>query len=405
MSDLHLDSSLQAGRLGLSPDKARSRRNELRQIVPKACALVRERKLQAVFLPGDLFDDEAVTQDTVNFVIDHLAGLSPVPAFIAPGNHDFYSLGSPYNNELLTARKQRLWPNNVHIFRDGRWSSRIFPSLPHVQVTGMAHCANAALDERLLARPVPRPSAGDATSCIDVLMLHGSRDNTRLPARKLRTLPFSDTELLSQGFDYAAIGHYHDQASLLGPDGRTLGAYAGCPAGRGLDEEGEKVVLVGEIIKEGSACRVTLEKVRLDGRAVRCIDVSLPSGSAAPSHREAILKRIEQVLAIRDLSPDDLVHIRLTGRIAPGIDPRIPEGLFEDRYFHVSFDLSLLKPDYNLDRYRDERLKTTEARFAREMLSRIDAEPDATARKVLENALYYGLDALVQRQVAPRYED
>ena len=405
MSDLHLDSSLQAGRLGLSPDKARIRRSELRQIVPKACALVRERKLQAVFLPGDIFDDEAVTQDTVNFVIDHLAGLSPVPAFIAPGNHDFYSLGSPYNNELLAARKQRLWPDNVHIFRDGRWSSRTTPSLPHVQVTGMAHCANTALGERLLARPVPRPSAGDPTSCINVLMLHGSRDNTRLPGRKLRTLPFSDAELLSQGFDYAAIGHYHDQASLLGPDGRTLGAYAGCPAGRGLDEEGERVVLVGEIIKEGGACRVTLEKVRLDVRAVRCVDVNLPSGSAAPTHREAILKRIEQVLAIRDLSPDDLVHIRLTGRVAPGIDPRIPEGLFEDRYFHVSFDLSLLKPDYNFDRYRDERLKTTEARFAREMLRRIDAESDVTARKVLENALYYGLDALVQRQVAPRYED
>ncbi|HZI92764.1 MAG TPA: metallophosphoesterase, partial [Patescibacteria group bacterium] len=96
LSDLHLDSSLQSGRLGLSQDKARTRLAEIRQILPRACALARERKVDLVLMPGDLFDDEAVTQDTVNFVIDHLARLAPMPVVIAPGNHDYYSLGSPY---------------------------------------------------------------------------------------------------------------------------------------------------------------------------------------------------------------------------------------------------------------------------------------------------------------------
>src|SRR5258705_5647106 len=99
LSDLHLDSSLQASRLGLPLDRVRIRQAELRQILPRACALVRERQLHLVLLPGDLFDDEAVTQDTVNFVIDHLGALAPVPVVIAPGNHDFYSLSSPYNDD------------------------------------------------------------------------------------------------------------------------------------------------------------------------------------------------------------------------------------------------------------------------------------------------------------------
>jgi len=399
LSDVHLDSSLNAGRLGLSAAALGTRRTELRQVFTRACDLVRERRLQIVLLPGDLFDDEAVTQDTVNFVIDALAELSPVPVVISPGNHDYYSLGSPYNNELLAARKQRPWPDNVHVFRSGGWSTHTFPTLPFVEVTGMAHCAGAALGERLLARPIPRPAR--APDRISLLVFHGSRDNVRIPGRKLRTLPFSDAELAAQRFDYAAIGHYHEHATIAGSDGRVIGSYSGCPAGRGLDETGERYVLTGEILLEGGESLVELEKVRLDPRAVRCIEV----GCQGASHREALLRRVEQAIEAAELSSEDLVHIRLTGRIAPGIDPRLPEGVFEDRFFSVSYDTSLLKPDYNLERYRDEAVRTTEARFAREMLRRLEAEPDAARRRILESALYYGLDALVQKDVAPRYED
>ncbi len=401
LSDLHLDSSLQAGQIGLPPEKARARRRELREILPKACELVRQRGLQAVLLPGDLFDDESVTQDTVNFVIDHLAGLAPAPVVIAPGNHDYVSLGSPYNNDLLLARKQRPWPANVHVFTGTRWATRSFPCLPQAAFTGMAHAAGAALSDRLLARPIPRPCATEDRGRIQVLLFHGSRDNTRLPERKLRTLPFSDAELAAQGFDYAAVGHYHDHAEIRGPGGRILGAYAGCPAGRGLDETGERHVLAGRIEKDEAGVGVALEKVRLDRRAVRVVDVTCMGAT----HRDALVSRVEEALAAHDPSPDDIVHVRLTGRVAPGVDYRLPEGSFEDRYFHVSFDLSRLKPDYNIDRYREESMKTTEARFAREMLRRIEAEADPARRRLLENALYYGLDALVQREIRPRYED
>jgi hypothetical protein len=400
VSDLHLDSSLQSSRLGLSQVKLRVRQAELRQILPKACALGRERGVNLILLPGDLFDDEAVTQDTVNLVIEHLGSLAPVPVVIAPGNHDFYSLGSPYNDELLMARKQRPWPRNVRIFTDGRWSTATMDELPGVQITGMAHSANAPVGERLLALPIPR-SAPPESSAISILMFHGSRDNARIPGRKMRTVPFSDSELASQGFDYTAIGHYHDHATITGAGGRILGAYAGCPAGRGLDEEGARYVLIGEIVKEGADSQVSIEKVRLDPRAIRCVAVNC----SGMTHREAVLRKMEEALAVCEPSAEDLVHIRMMGRIAPGIDVILPEGLFEDRYFHVSVDLSLLKPDYNLERYRELKLQTTEARFAREMLRRIDAEPDPARRGLLEKALYYGLDALIQKEVRPRYED
>lgn len=398
LSDLHLDSSLRSGLLGLDEEKARVRRRELREILPRACDLARERGVEIVLIPGDLFDDESVTQDTVNYAIDHLAGLSPVPVVIAPGNHDFYSLGSPYSGELLEARKQRSWPGNVHIFRDGTWSTiEIIPG-SGVHVTGMAHSANALFADRLLSRPVPRAVSDRG---LDILIFHGSLDNVGIPSRKLRTLPFSESELASQGFDYAAVGHYHEQRDLHDAAGRIIGAYAGCPAGRGLDEIGEKFVIVGRIDGTGSESRVAIEKIRLDTRVIRRVDV----GCQGVTHRDALLQRIESSLAAEPISREDLVHIRLVGRIAPGIDRSIPDALLEGRFFHASFDTSRLEPDYDLDRYMDESLRTTEARFVREMKRRIDRETDAGKRRLLENALHYGLDALIQGEVSPRYED
>jgi len=396
LSDLHLDSSLTSGRLGLPPEKVRLRQQEIRAILPAACALAAERRVDLVLLPGDLFDDESVSMDTVNFVIDTLGRLAPIPVAIAPGNHDFYSLGSPYNSEFLAARRQRPWPENVKIFTSGSWEVWRVPSTESISLTGMAHAAGAPIGERLLARTVPR----DADAAFRFLIFHGSRDNTDLPQGKLRTLPFSDAEATSQGFDFIAVGHYHEAASLHDAAGRIVAAYSGCPAGRGLDEAGEKSVIVGEVEKEGGSTRVSIERIRLDRRRIHIVEVPC----TGLSHRDAILRRAEELLTLRDCRPEDILFLRLTGRVSPGIDLRFPEGYLADRSFHAVVDTSRLRPSYDLDRYRREEFRTTEARFAREMLRRME-EADPLERRIIENALYYGLDALVQKEVAPRYEE
>ena len=399
LSDLHLDSSLTAGRLGLPAEKVRVRQREIRAVLPAACDLARDRKADLILIPGDLFDDEAVTMDTVNFVIETLGSLAPVPVLIAPGNHDFCSLGSPYNDELLVARRQRAWPGNVKIFRTGSWEVWRSEALPVVSITGMAHAAGAPIGERLLSSRVPR----DESAPFRFLIFHGSRDNTDLPKGKLRTIPFSDDEIAAQGFDYAAVGHYHDPADFIDATGRIVGAYAGCPAGRGLDETGEKNVVVGEAVREepGAPARVRLERVPLDRRRIHLLEVPC----MGLSHRDAIFRRADELVALRDCRSDDIVCLRLTGRVSPGVDLRVPEGYLSDRFFHTTVDVSRLRPAYDLDRYRREELRTTEALFAREMLRRMEEAPNPSERRLIENALYYGLDALVQKEVSPRYEE
>src|SRR5262245_23148857 len=292
LSDLHLDSSLTAGRLGLPAEKVRIRQREIRAILPSACSLAAQRGVDVVLIPGDLFDDEAVTMDTVNFVSDAVAGLSPIQVVIAPGNHDFYSLGSPYNNDLLAARRQKPWPANVRILSRGAWEVFRLDHRQDVSITGMAHAASTPIGDRLLASPVPR----DDAAAFNLLVFHGSREVTELPRGKLRTLPFSDAELASQRFDYAAIGHYHEAATITDDRGRVVGAYSGCPAGRGLDETGEKSLSLGEIEREGQgeSARVRLEHVALDQRRIHLVEVPC----TGLTHRDAIFRRAEELLAL-----------------------------------------------------------------------------------------------------------
>ena len=62
-------------------------------------------------------------------------------------------------------------------------------------------------------------------------------------------------------------------------------------------------------------------------------------------------------------------------------------------------------PDYDLAAYRAGEGRTTEERFAKELLAQLDAETDPQARAVVERALHYGLDAFKLRDVTPAVDE
>lgn len=393
ISDVHLDSTLTGGRLRLPPARAARRRRELREVFLRALDLARDRNADVLLIPGDLFDDESISTDTVNFVIDSLAAFPDLPVIIAPGNHDHYSLASPYCAELRASRGLPPWPDHVRIVSETRFTAFRHPALPDASFTAMGHDRNRPVDERLLASPLPRHEAP-----FQLLVFHGSREHFA-PSGKMVTLPFSDAELAAQGFHYAAIGHYHSFGTVESR-GRVIGCYAGCPAARYLDEPGKKFVVAGELRREGNAVQVEIEPVRLDPREVGHVRLSVHGAT----HRDALLDRVARGVEASGFTSDDLLLVELTGRLPRGIDPHIPVDFLEDRYFHVAFDTSGLKPDYDLQVYLRRGFESTEGRFVRDLRARIDAAGDPEERRVLEAALYYGLDALIQGEVLPRYE-
>ena len=179
-SDIHLDTDYHEGdtNLGLRDYYRGVFDDLLRAIVGHAPELM--------LLPGDLFDDESVSDDTVNFVVDVLQREPHIPVVLTPGNHDPFSLTSPYSPQLRARRGQPPWPQHVWIVREPRLPSFRHPLLPDVSFTGMAYDRNRPIDDRLLASPLPREAA-----CFQLLIFHGSRDHYAPTGKKI-TLPFSD---------------------------------------------------------------------------------------------------------------------------------------------------------------------------------------------------------------------
>lgn len=388
-SDFHLDRMIGAGRLGLSRSLRDQLKQDVRAAVASALQLALERDCGVVLLPGDLFDDETSTVDTLGFLKEQLDSLAPKPVIITPGNHDYLSPASPYAQNGDGSSDS--WPGNVHIFRSPRFVVQDFPDLD-LSVTGIAHTHRGEVRERLLAEDIPLGQAS-----LRVLVCHGSREFAGAPSKE-KTLPFTDEELLSHPFHYAAIGHYHSRCVITDQEGHPRAAYAGCPQGFGLDEAGVKSAILGEISPDGS---VVLEPIRTCVRIIHTLEVDVTRAE----HRGQIESRVVTALEKQDPRPDtqDIVHITLTGLLKSGVE--VPaETAFEGRYAHVGLE-NVARPDYDLDRYRRQtEAATVASRFVRALDERVAAATSKREKQILTNAVYYGLDALSALDIEPRYE-
>lgn len=380
LADTHLDSYI-SGAMGLSKEKSDALMSDVRSAFARGCALALDRRADMVLIPGDLFDYESAGSDTIRFIQRTLAEIAPIPVFIAPGNHDSLRAGSAYNGQ---------WPSNVHVF-----TAPEFETLPvdglDCAITGIAH-AHRGITDRLLARPIERPN-----SATRILLFHGSRDGYK-PSEKETVIPFSDAELVAQGFTYAAIGHYHSFAEIKDDRSHIRAAYSGCAQGRGLDETGEKCVLVGEISPDG---RVELERVEVAERRVVRVEVDV---TGSRDNAEALARMDAGVSA--QARPCDVVCAFLRGTLAPGIE--VDTSVWQSRqpYFAASVNASAIEPDYDLDAIgRESAASSLRSVFVRKMLERQQQATDEGEKRAVRDAIYYGLYALDGKKLEPRDAD
>ncbi len=392
-SDVHLDASLRESKLLLPEEKRQQRQREIRQLVAEACSLARERSCDLILTPGDLFDDESAEFDTIHFLIDTFGSVAPLPIFITPGNHDPYVPQSPYNSDFLVEKGMPGWPENVRILSADAFEPVCLPQREEVVVTGIGDIGRGTEQRRILGEKIASPGAR-----YSILLFHGSREP--FPPGKEPTVPFSDEELLSQGFDYAAIGHYHAHSEIRDRDGRIRGAYSGTPASQRLNEAGEKYVLVGEISEDKT---VTLERVKLDRRTLHIVEVDC----SGLTHSEAVIRKIEEEARKASQNSDDILFIELAGRFPPGSALNLPPDLLQDRYFHVKVDDSGLIPDYDLEKYLREPqlMRSVEGEFVKALKNKEAQTPDENEKRLIRAAVHYGLDAFHHEKIIRRYED
>ena len=104
--DLHLDSPF-AWIGHVSREAARKRRQALRDVLERIVRLTEEVKAEALFCSGDLFEQARITPDSAAFLRKTFENASPLPVYIAPGNHDYFGPLSPYSHIR--------WSSNAHI--------------------------------------------------------------------------------------------------------------------------------------------------------------------------------------------------------------------------------------------------------------------------------------------------
>jgi len=384
----------------LPPDRREIRRRDQREALERAVREAIERNVQGILLAGDLFDEEGVDADTLAFAIGTFQIPGCPPVFISPGNHDPCSPQSLYWNPRLLKARGRQWPDHVHVFTESRWSSA--PLADGVRVWGRCYISKISAAERPLSKDWLRDVQGADPPQVNIAVFHGSREG-HLPPGQTTVSPFSDDEAAGSPFTYLAVGHYHAAGRMASPQGPVAGvrlAYAGSAVALDVTETGVHGALEVRIEHGHRQPFIETEFVPLDRRQVHAVSVDVTGCTSA----ERVDRKLERALDEVSATEDDIVSVRLTGRLARDVRYDAARDLTA-RVFHLRIDRRALRPDYPLDRYRESSGSTTDERFARALLQRMDAAADPEEKAKLERALYHGLDAFQLREVIPVHED
>ena len=362
ISDIHLESPC----AGLPWEKGR---RELRRVLSAAIDLAEEISADLLLLPGDIYEHENETSGTGRLLARELERASPTQVLVTPGNHDFYAAG--------TLWQRTPWPGNVHIFREDEIGEKDFPDLG-VTIYGFGHNSTGMLPAVL--QDWRAPGRGQKS----ILIFHGSLIGGG-PTSKEVTCPFASGDIEETGVDYAAVGHYHSFAEIRSRDGRLIGAYAGCPAGRGFDEAGEKSVVLGEITDAGVTISTrTLARYRYER-------LELPLDGVTDERETEV--RIRE--AVRTVSADEVIRLALTGRVPTEFDQRLVS--IDDATTgrpHIELEWRV-EPEYDVEAIAKK--GTSEGAFVRELLERMEKAPSEEDKTKLRCAMHYGLDALSGR--------
>lgn len=352
-ADLHLDSPFS----GLTPEQATQRRAEQRAMVSELVELCNREACDLMLLAGDLFDSDNAFQQTIE-ALQHAFSACRAQILIAPGNHDYYTPGSPY---AVTQ-----WPRNVHIFSTP--APTAYP-LPALGCTVWGAAFTQPTSEGLLES---FRVADDGL--VNLMVLHGDPQTPTSPYN-----PISAAQIAASGLTYLALGHIH-QCGMAQTAGSTTYAWPGCPMGRGFDETGPKGVLIGTI--RGTQCQVRFQP--LTGRRYEILEVEAGEDPLA-----AVLAALPPETA------SDCYRILLTGE-SPEIRTAALYQALSSRFFSLQLRDLTVAP---LDLWQRAGENSLEGLFLQILRRQYDAAATLEQKREVEQAARIGLSVMMGREV------
>lgn len=283
-SDLHLEAPFVRG----GPRLAALRRASLRNALARIVELAHELRVDAVLCPGDLYEHERFTPDTVALLERSFAELAPIPLLVAPGNHDWWGASSIY-------AAAEFGPH-VHVF--DRPELTPFDGVDGLRIWGAAHRAPSGTAGFLDDFAVD----GDA---VHLGLFHGSELGGwagEHEAGKVQHAPFHAHQIATSGLAHAVVGHHHRRVE--GPHH----TYPGCPVPLAYGDPGDGGAVLLELDGSGVAGRTWHSVTDL-----RAHDLDLDLTGLGD------LGAIEQLIDTAVAPLDGVARVTLVGELAPSL--------------------------------------------------------------------------------------
>lgn len=373
-ADIHLDMCYSG--LGLPAGFGNRRRQSLRDVFKRIVERAGEWPADALLIAGDLFDHDRVSRDTIAFVIGELKKVPDVPVFIAAGNHDPATPGSPYTAEN--------WPRNVTIFKGPAWES-VQAHGGALTVHGFGFDGPDISTNPFGSLAIPEGERGR----VHVAVAHGS-ERSHQPADKQAYAAFDARDAAVDGLDYLALGHFHSAMPIEGDFATTIW-YSGAPEGHSLREPGMHYYLEVEI-DDG---RVHVNKIP----SSRVVYISRRIECDGFESAQDIIDAIRAIA--REEESRQVLRVVLTGTLEESIHSEL--GLVYDAATLDFEHLYLVDKTAPLDDYEElAREDTSLGAFVRRLNGEVDAAEDEGRRQKLARARELGVAAFRGRELETR---
>ena len=344
ISDLHLDSKLNE----LDQDKSNIRRSEIKKSFENAINYAKENGADVILISGDIFDNEYVSDSTIEFVKKVLNGAENIKIFISCGNHD------PYKTDVYKKLMDGLNDNIVVFSPDATEYFELEDKKIRIYGRSFAYSE--------ISTPLLAGFKAIDDDFANIMVMHGEVTGSESIYNPISTNDISESNLT-----YLALGHTHQFSQVL-KTGNTYYAYPGTHEGHGFDECGEKGFIFGDVTKES----VNLSFVPSNIREYKCIEIDITNFTVL----EEITEKIKD-----NLNTKDLFKIILTGYRNENI--AINEAVIKnslDAFFVKIYDRTKLKFDF--EKIKNE--KNLRGVLVKNVLNDITAENRELMEQVLE---------------------
>ncbi len=267
--------------------------------------VARTHGVDAVFVAGDVFEDNAVDRADVQRVIDACAGFG-VPTYVLPGNHDPLTTGSVWEHPSWACAP------NGHGLRDTE---------PLTIASGVTLYPCPATSKMSSADPTAWIANASAEGT-RIGIAHGTVTGAMVSED---CFPIPPNAASATGLDYLALGHWHSTAPYEGDLTGARMAYSGTHETTKFGERDSGNVLIVDIRGRGETPRLTrvATGVLVWQQLVREIGTAVDV-EAVIRELEAFPQPTHTLLDLRLRGIMNPAQVRAVDRLRNVIDARFP---------------------------------------------------------------------------------